>query len=136
MPPETVADVMHRGAVTCAPSTSLEEAVRLLSDSDVTSLIVIGNAGELLGVLSHMDILRHYGEELAERQVGEIMNPSVLTIEPDEPLRAAISAMLSSNAHRLIVVSPSVGGSVPLGMLSTSDIIRHVRGARWAWRWE
>jgi CBS domain-containing protein len=132
---ETVAEVMHKGTVTCAPSTSLEEAVRILSDSDVNALVVLGNAGEVLGILSHVDILRHYGENLAERQVGEIMNPAVLTVQPDAPIPAAISIMLNSHVHRLVVTTPSAAGSIPVGVISTTDIIRHLRGARWAWRW-
>jgi CBS domain-containing protein len=135
MPTETVAEMMHKGAVTCAPATSLEEAVRILSDSDVTTLVVVGNAGELVGILSHMDVLRHYGENLAERQVGEIMDPAVLSVQPDAPVQAAIAIMLNSRVQRLVVTKPGVSGNVPVGMLSTTDIIRHLRGARWAWHW-
>lgn len=135
MPTETVADVMHKGTVTCSPSTSLEEAVRILSDSDVTALVVVGNAGELLGILSHMDVLRHYGENLAERHVGEIMSPGALTVQPDTPLPAAIAIILNSRVHRLVVTVPSPNGPIPVGVLSTTDIIRHLRGAPWAWKW-
>ena len=127
---------MHRGTVTCSPATSLEEAVRILSDSDVTALVVVGNAGELLGILSHIDVLRHYGENLAERQVGEIMNPAVLTVQPDTPLQGAITMMLNGHAYRLMVTTPSANGNMPVGVISTTDIIRHLRGARWAWKWD
>ncbi len=133
---ESVSDVMHKGVVTCAPATSLEEAVRMLSDSDVSSLVVVGNAGEVLGILSHMDVLRHYGENLAERQVGEIMNPSVLSVEPDTPLPAAIAIILNSRVHRLVVTTHSPAGAAPVGVVSTTDIIRHLRGQAWAWKWE
>lgn len=136
MPLETVEEVMHRGAIACSPSTSLEEAVRMLSDSDVTSLVVVGNAGELLGTLSHMDVLRHYGENLAERQVGEIMSLGVLTVQPDTPLPAAIAMILNSNVHRLVVTVGSSSGVAPVGVIATGDIIKHLRGARWAWKWE
>jgi CBS domain-containing protein len=132
---ETVGDVMHKGAVTCAPSTSLEEAVRMLSDAEVSALVVAGNAGEALGILSHTDILRHYGENLAERQVGEIMDPSVLSVQPDTPLQAAIAVILNARVPRLVVVTPSPSGSIPVGVISTTDIIRHLRGAAWAWKW-
>ena len=133
---ETVSEVMHRGTVTCAPSTSLEEAVRILSDGDVSAVVVVGNAGEVLGIVSHSDILRRYGEKLAERQVGEIMNPAVLAVQPDTPLRAAIGVMLNSRVNRLVVTVPSAGGNMPGGVLSSTDIIRHLRGASWAWKWQ
>jgi len=135
MPAETVRDVMHRGVVTCAPSTSLEEAVRILSDSDIGALIVVGNAGQLLGTLSHLDILKHYGENLAERVVGEIMDAGALRVQEDTPLQAAIAMILNSRATRLVVTTSDADGLLPIGMLSTADIIRHLRGATWAWRW-
>jgi CBS domain-containing protein len=133
---EIVGEVMHRGTVTCAPSTSVEEAVRILSDGDVGAVVVVGNAGELLGIVSHSDILRHYGEKLAERQVGEIMNPAVLAVQPDTPLRAAIGVMLNGRVNRLVVSVPSASGNVPVGVLSSTDIIRHLRGSSWAWKWQ
>jgi CBS domain-containing protein len=135
MPVETVGEVMHKGAVTCAPATSLEEAVRMLSDGDVSALVVVGNAGEVLGILSHMDVLRHYGENLAERHVGEIMNPAVLSVRPDTPIPAALAIMLNSSVQRLVVTTPSPSGAIPVGVISTTDIIRHLRGAAWAWKW-
>lgn len=136
MPLETVGEVMHKGAIACSPSTSLEEAVRMLSDSDVTSLVVVGNGGELLGILAHVDVLRHYGENLAERQVGEIMNPGAVTVQPDTPLPLAITMILNSHVHRLVVTTSSPAGAIPVGVISTGDIIKHLRGARWAWKWE
>jgi len=136
MPLETVGEVMHRGAVTCAPAASLQEAVRILSDGDVGALVVVGNAGELLGILSQVDVLRHYGENLAERQVGEIMSPAVLTVQPDTPVQAAINIILNSGVHRLVVTTSSPNGAIPVGVVSTTDIIRHLRGAAWAWRWQ
>ncbi len=136
MPREVVGEIMHRGAITCSPSTSLDEAVRILGDSDITALVVVGNAGELLGILSHTDVLRHYGETLAERKVGEIMSPGAVMVEPDTPIEAAVAIMLNSHFHRLVVTTPSPNGPIPVGILSSTDIIRHLRGARWAWRWE
>ena len=135
MPLETVGDVMHRGVVTCAPSTSLEEAVRMLSDGDVGALVVVGNAGQLLGTLSHLDVLHHYGENMAEREVGEIMDPGALNVQEDTPLPAAITIILNSRASRLVVTTVSGGSVLPVGILSTADIVRHLRGAAWAWRW-
>lgn len=133
---ETVGEVMHKGTVTCSPATSLVEAVRILSDGDVSAVVVVGNAGELLGILSHSDVLRHYGENLAERQVGEIMNPAVLAVQPDTPLPAAIGIMLNNRVNRLVVTTPSASGNIPVGVLSSTDIIHHLRGASWAWRWQ
>src|SRR4030042_3527956 len=131
MPREVVGEIMHRGAITCSSSTSLAEPVRILGDSDITARVVVGNAGELLGILSHTDVLRHYSENLAERQVGEIMSVGAVTVEPDTPIEAAIAAMLNSHYHRLVVTTPSPNGPIPVGVLSSPDIIRPLRGARW-----
>lgn len=133
---ETVGRIMHRGVVTCSPATSVEDAVRILSDSDVPALVVVGNAGEMLGMLTHLDVLARYGEDLRERQVGEIMSPAVLSVEADAPVQAAIAMILNSRSQRLVVTAPGAAGPAPVGMLSTTDIIRYLRGAPSVWRWE
>jgi predicted transcriptional regulator len=38
--------------------------------------------------------------------------------------------------HRLLVIEPDARGPVPVGILSTGDVIRDIRGASWAWKWD
>ena len=42
----------------------------------------------------------------------------------------AAKRLLTSNIHRLLVIDEK---EVPLGILSTTDIIRSMRGSKWVW---
>ena len=45
-------------------------------------------------------------------------------------MEEAAEKLLEGNVHRLLVVSEA---GRPLGILSTTDIIREMRGTRWVW---
>jgi hypothetical protein len=58
------------------------------------------------------------------------MTPNVITIEEEAPVAKAAELMLQSHIHRLLVIDEE---DVPLGILSTTDIIRDMRGSKWVW---
>jgi len=127
---------MHTGLVTCQVDTPLEEVVRLMCGADVHALVVVDAEGYARGILSHMDIMGHYGESLSERRASEIMTPQVVSVTPETPLAEAVRLMSKYRIHRLLVTEPGPNGPMPVGILSTGDVIRDIRGARWAWRWD
>jgi len=128
-----VKDIMHRGVITCKPETLLKEVVRVLSDTVVHALIVTKPGGEIDGVISHMDVIKHYGENLLEHKAADIMTPHVIDISPDASIEEAIAVLLKHNVHRLLVTEEGPHGKLPVGVLSTTDIIREMRGQPWFW---
>ena len=60
-------DVMVRDVVTVHPETDVAEAVKLLSEHDVSALPVVDAAGNLVGVLSEADLI-HRAEIGTEKQ--------------------------------------------------------------------
>jgi CBS domain-containing protein len=136
MSEDTVAHAMHRGVVTCHETTNLGDVVRILGDSDITAVIVTGNAGEVRGIVSHMDILRHYGEDLSTKIAADVMTRDVLHVGPETSLKEAVAIMLRHHVHRLVVTQDSPGGLQAIGILSTTDVIRHLRGVHRSWHWD
>jgi CBS domain-containing protein len=136
MPDKLVGDAMHTGLFTCPVDAPMEEVVRILCGADVHALVVVDADGYARGILSHMDIMAHYGEALYERKAGEIMTPQVVSVTPLTPLGEAVKLMAKYRIHRLLVTEPGPSGSVPVGILSTGDVIRDIRGASWAWKWD
>jgi len=55
---KTVQDVMTPNPVTVTPDTSLEEAARLLLLKNIRRLPVLGDSGELIGVVSRSNIVQ------------------------------------------------------------------------------
>ena len=128
-----VRDIMHRGVITCRPDTLLKEVVRILSDTGVHALIVGTSGSEIDGVISHMDVIKHYGENLLEFKARDIMTPLVIDISPDAKISEAIRLLLQHCVHRLLVTEEGPHGKIAVGVLSTTDIINEMRGQPWYW---
>jgi CBS domain-containing protein len=58
----TVGDVMTAQVHTCAPSTSLPAAARLLNDRRIQRLFVVDDQGTMVGVLTRGDVVRALAE--------------------------------------------------------------------------
>jgi predicted transcriptional regulator len=126
-----VRDIYHKGVILCRPDTPLQEMVRVMADTEIHAVMVAEREGEPpVGVVSHTDAIAHYGEDLTAIQARDVMTPGVISISEDATVGEAARKLLESNIHRLLVVSED---GTPLGILSTTDIIREMRGTRWVW---
>lgn len=126
-----VREIYHRGVIFCKPDTPLQEVVRVMADTDVHALIVAeGEGTQPLGVISHTDAIAHYGKDLTQVCASEVMTPYVVTISEDAGVDEAAGKMLESRVHRLLVVDQE---GTPVGILSTTDVIRDMRGSKWVW---
>ena len=128
-----VEDVMHYGVITCRTHTVLKEVVRVIADSDVHALVVIHDNGNVAGIVSHMDLLRLYGQNLLEHTAQDVMTPSVITIGQEASVQQAVKMMLEHNIRRLLVTEATADGERPVGVVSTTDIIRDMREQPWFW---
>ena len=128
-----VEDVMHYGVITCRTHTVLKEVVRVIADSDVHALVVIHDNGNVAGIVSHMDLLRLYGQNLLEHTAQDVMTPAVITIGQEASVQRAVTMMLEHNIRRLLVSEATVDGERPVGVVSTTDIIRDMREQPWFW---
>jgi len=126
-----VRDIYHKGVIFCKPDTPLQEVVRVMADTEIHAIMVAKHEGEPpVGVVSHTDAITHYGEDLTATQAHDAMTANVVGISEDATVEEAAKKLLESHIHRLLVVNKE---SKPLGILSTTDIIREMRGTRWVW---
>lgn len=128
-----VEDVMHYGVITCRTHTVLKEVVRVIADSDVHALVVIHDNGNVAGIVSHMDLLRLYGKNLLEHRAKDVMTPTVITIRQEATVQSAVAQMLQHNIRRLLVTEVTEEGERPVGVISTTDVIRDMREQPWYW---
>ena len=126
-----VRDIYHKGVIFCRPDAPLQQVVHVMADTDVHAIIVAEGAGnQPMGVVSHTDAIARYGEDLTRISASEVMTPEVITISEDASVADASKLMLKSHIHRLLVVDDD---GTPLGILSTTDVIRDMRGSKWVW---
>jgi CBS domain-containing protein len=57
-----------------------------------------------------------------------------VTISPDDNLRVAANMMIRQHRHRLLVIDPGDPNAMPLGLISTSDIMHEMAQPGSAWQ--
>ncbi len=127
-----VKDIYHKGVIFCKPDTPLQEVVRVMADTEIHAIMVAEREGEPpVGVVSHTDAIAHYGRpDLGSIRARDVMTPHVVSISEHATVAEASRKLLESRIHRLLVVDDE---GRPLGILSTTDVIRDMRGSRWVW---
>jgi len=128
-----VREVMHRGVINCTPETALKEVARIMNATDVHALFVVEEHEVVLGVVSHMDMLRAFGKDLYALKAEDVMTRQVLSIDPDVPVADAVKMMLDHHVHRLLVAREEGGAKIPVGIISTTDVIDAMWGRPWLW---
>lgn len=129
----TVAEVMSRGIVVCRTDTPLPAAARAMTERRSRSLVVMGTNGQTVGVVTGLDLLAYLEDGAEAQTVFEVMH-SPITIHPGATLREAADRMLQYHIHRLVVVDPAQPTTVPLGLISTSDIIAEMAEPGSVWQ--
>lgn len=127
-----VRDAMSRGFVACGPDTPLRSLARAMSERRSRSVVVLGRQGDVLGVVTGTDLLPHVAAGETGATAADLLHPP-LTIGPDATLREAADALVGAEVHRLVVVDPASPHDLPLGVLSTFDVVAYMarRGSGW-----
>lgn len=133
MADKLVKQIMHSGVISCDADTSVADVVRVLSDTDIHALVVTGDSGAVVGLISHMDIIPHFAADLTQITAAQIMTSKVISVAPEASVLEAIAVMVSKRIHRLVVTQLEDGELMPVGILSTTDIVREMSGFRWTW---
>jgi CBS domain-containing protein len=137
-------DVMVHDVVTIRPDTDVAEAIKLLTEHDVSALPVLDSDRNLVGMLSEADLIHRVeigtekhrrwwleavtgaatlAEEFAKshgKKVGEIMTTGVVSVSEDTPL-SEIAAVLERNGIKRV---PVVRDEKLVGIVSRSNLIQ------------
>ena len=131
---ETVADVMSDAMLVCRNKTPVTAAARAMTQAGWRSVLVVDAMGRPLGVVSGLDLLPFCEkEECGDVTVSEVMHPA-LTIHMSASLREAADKMIEHHHHRLVVVDPDQPEAVPLGIISSFDIVAEMARPGSAWQ--
>ena len=127
----TARDWMHQGVITCRPDTSVDEVAETMEMKDISALVVVDGAGDAIGVISRTDLvnarfvqpyLKHWRGMTAEH----LMSQPVISVAPDTDIKAAVEMLHEKRIHRLVVVETVGGHRRAVGILSVTDLAKHV----------
>jgi len=129
-----VGDVMARVMLVCRKDTPVSEIARGLSNAGYRSVLVVEAHGHPVGVVSGLDFLDAVQDSSRLTATAEqVMHPA-LTIAPTASLREAADQMIEAYHHRLIVVDPADDQAMPLGIISTVDIVAEMSQPDSVWQ--
>ncbi len=122
-----VRDVMQKKIITAKFDTPLVDAISKMKSNNISGVVVVDNIGELLGVVSVLDIFKaiREGEGIDELLVEDIMTPFTITVHPEDTLTVAALTMMDNNIHRL-VVTESPTSKKPAGIVTSTDLINNL----------
>ena len=144
------ADVMVRQVITTGPNSTVRDVATILSTNHISAVPVVGEDGELLGIISEGDLLRRSethterqrswwlewlrtNETLAiefvkshSRRVSDLMSRNVITAGPDTPLRE-IATLLEHNRIKRV---PIMQNGKLVGLVSRANLVQALASQR------
>ena len=127
----TVRDWMHPGVITCRPDTSVDEVAETMEVKDISALVVVDRSGDAIGVISRTDLvnarfIQPYLKHWRGMTAAHLMSKPVISVAPDTKIKAAVEMLQEKRIHRLVVVETTAGLTRPVGILSVTDLAKHV----------
>jgi CBS-domain-containing membrane protein len=125
----TVRDIMTANVFTVEADASAEEAAWGLTRRHIGGAPVRDSQGNLVGVLSKGDLVNPEPAQWikGEATVGDLMNPDILALYPEDPAQAAALGMVARNVHRIIVLNEE---HKMIGIVTSMDIVNAVANGR------
>lgn len=117
-----VRDIMHTGKdIPLAPiDGAMSEAIPLMTEKSFGCLGILREDGTLAGIITDGDLRRHMSDNIAGKQVADIMTPDPITIAPDELASSALELINNSAITSLFVVE----NKKPVGIIHIHDLLR------------
>lgn len=106
-----------------SPDASVFEAIKLMAEKSIGSLVVLDEDGKLIGIVTERDYARKVivmGRSSKETRVREIMSADVLTTTSDHTVNSCMELMTKKKIRHLPVVE---NGQV-IAMVSMGDLVQ------------
>jgi len=121
----TVKDILSRKpeTVTIANHYAVVDALKLMAEKNIGSVVVTDSQGNFLGILTERDYSRKVvlqGKNSTTTPVEEIMSTDLPAVSPKDTVEQCRQLMTSQNVRYL----PVFVGSELKGIISMSDVVK------------
>lgn len=125
---------MHSGVITCHPETPVAEVAETMYANDISALVVVNDNNDALGVISRTDLvnarfIQPYMKHWQGLNAEYLMTKPVISVAADTTINEAVELLNEKHIHRLVVVEKVNGHIRPVGILSVTDLAKHVGDA-------
>lgn len=111
--------------ITIGPDQTISEAIIRLSDYNIGVLIVVGESGNVVGIISERDIVRWLvkNQDLLNRKVSEVMTSEVIVGVPQDDVMSVVHTMTEKRFRHI----PVIDKGQLIGIISIGDILKAQR---------
>ncbi len=112
--------------VSITPDDTVYNAVKIMDERSIGSLLVMNAEGELAGIFTERDCFRKVVLEARPSKtvnVGEVMTAKVIYVSPDNTVDECMSIMTEKRIRHLPVIDDK--GKI-IGVISSGDLVKHV----------
>lgn len=109
-----VDDIMARDVASAKLPGSRDEVLEILKSKHISGIPIV-KGGELVGIVTRTDLLKHPEEE----QIAILMTRNPITITPEKSIVDASRLILKNNIRRL----PVVEDGLLIGLVTIADIV-------------
>lgn len=127
----TVKQFMSQILITCSDTTPVQDAAQFIVGRKLTTVPVVSNSGEVIGVLTDFHLLRgllRMRQETHIKVLGDLRDEldPVVTVHENDSIVDAFRLMIQSPSHRIYVLH---GGKL-VGAVSPKDLLLYMAGIR------
>ena len=111
----------NSGVVTLPELSEVGDAVSLMYENNVGTVVVVGEGREVRGIVSERDVVRALQEradQVRATPVEDVMTHDVMSCRPDDHLRSVMGIMNSYGFRHM----PVVADGKLVGLVSAKDI--------------
>jgi len=116
------------GIYSCSTECSLKDAAKVMTERNISALVVVSNVGSLEGIITRTDLVRacYLHDDWASRDVREYMSRDVVTVQLDDTLGDVMELLIQKHIHRVVAIREENGLIIPIGILSAADVVYHM----------
>jgi len=123
MTEDKIEQVMSKPVRIVKPEERLSEALAVMDNNNVGSVVVVEGANPI-GIITQRDVIRQLmrGTQVLQEPVRQVMSKPLITGAPDMLVQDAVGLMLDNKIRQL----PVVEGNKLVGIVSDRDLMRSV----------
>jgi CBS domain-containing protein len=117
----TAGAIMTPDIVTVQPESSIEEAIELLLDKQISGLPVTDQTGRLVGVITEFALLAvAYDQRVKNHTVGQHMTRELITVDVNDSISRVADLCIVHRVRRV----PVMNDGRLVGLIARRDVLR------------
>lgn len=123
-----ISEIMTNEVITVARDTPILDAIEILVKHNFTGLPVVNASGELVGIVTEKDLLKHThdlemhsSDAVEHKTVKDIMTEDIARFDINDPLDDLVRCLMDGRFRRV----PILSDAKVVGVISRADLMAH-----------